>query len=372
MNPSPVPACRPQTALAEDQAQSPPFLTADLPGIGGTLKECPRDFEVEEIPAYLPAGDGEHLFLWIEKEDVSAEQLTRHVASTLRLSGREIGVAGLKDRRAVTRQYLSVPARCEDRIGTLGTDRIRVLEMRRHRNKLRTGHLKGNRFSLLVRGVEPQADSRATEIGRRIDRVGFPNYFGAQRYGREGETLALGWQLVNGSKTARDVPAARRRFLLRLALSAVQSSLFDDTLAERVHDGLLDQVVPGDVMQVSESGGLFVAEDPSREQIRFDRGEIVTTGPMFGPKMFAPTNEAALREARVLERRQVVLSDFTRYPKLTSGTRRPLVVRPAELRIEPEEHGLRFRFILPAGVYATTLLREFMKSDLPPPAGQIS
>src|SRR3990172_1451840 len=203
MNPSPLPADRSQTASAEDGAQSPPYLTADLPGIGGLLKECSQDFDVEEIPAYLPAGEGEHLFLWIEKEDISAEQLTRHVASTLGVSGREIGVAGLKDRRAVTRQYISVPTRFEDRTDALGTDRIRVLEARRHRNKLRTGHLKGNRFSILVRAVEPQADSRATEIGRRIERVGFPNYFGSQRYGREGETLALGWQLLKGSKEAR-------------------------------------------------------------------------------------------------------------------------------------------------------------------------
>jgi tRNA pseudouridine13 synthase len=281
----------------------------------------------------------------------------------LRISAAEVGVAGLKDRRAVTRQYVSVPARCQSEIASLGTERIRVLEIRRHRNKLRTGHLQGNRFSVLLRGVQSEATARAHEIAHHIGRSGYPNYFGEQRYGREGEALALGWRLLSGAQTARDVPASRRKFLLRFALSSVQSALFDETLTERLTDGLIDRVVPGDVMQVVESGGMFVAEDVAREQERSDRHEITATGPMFGPKMIAPTGEAAMREALVLERHGVGPADFLRYPKLTSGTRRPFIVHPRELKIELEENGLRFRFILPSGVYATTLLREFMKDD---------
>jgi tRNA(Glu) U13 pseudouridine synthase TruD len=153
-----------------------PFLTANLPGIEGRLKECSRDFEVEEIPAYLPGGEGEHLFLWIEKEDVAAEQLTQHIARTLGISSSEVGVAGMKDRRAVTRQYVSVPAHCEEFVPDLGTDCIRVLEAKRHGNKLRTGHLKGNRFSILVRAVHPDALLRANDIGQMIRRMGFPKF----------------------------------------------------------------------------------------------------------------------------------------------------------------------------------------------------
>jgi tRNA pseudouridine13 synthase len=134
-----------------------------------------------------------------------------------------------------------------------------------------------------------------------------------------------------------------------------------------VADGLIDRMLPGDVMQVVESGGVFVVEDPTVEQDRFDRHEIVATGAMFGPKMKFPSGEAAAREARVLERHQITLEAFSRFPKLTSGTRRRSS-STEDLNIAAEG-GLRFRFTLPSGVYATTLLREFMKNDVPPAAG---
>jgi len=342
-----------------------PLLTPAAERIAGRLKATPTDFQVEEIPAYTPCGTGEHLYLWIEKEDVSAEELTRHVARSLQVPASEIGAAGLKDRRALTRQYVSVPARCESRIDSVGTERIRVLSSARHGNKLRTGHLRGNRFSILVRGAPPGGLERAESIaGRLVDR-GFPNYFGAQRYGRDGSTLALGWDLLKGTRRPRHIPAARRRFLLRLALSAVQSSLFDEALAARLADGLLHRVLTGDVMQVAASRGVFVVDDAAAEQRRFDEHETVITGPMFGPKMIEPAGEVAEREAAILAARGVDRAAFGSFHKLTSGTRRPYVVRPEEFSIAEEPEGLRFRFTLPPGVYATTLLREFLLDSLP-------
>ena len=124
-----------------------PYLTADLPGVSGRLKETPEDFLVEEIPAYEPSGEGEHLFLWIEKRDVAADQLVRHLARSLEVSRDDIGVAGLKDKRGVTRQFVSVPARAADRLEAANAEEVHVLSATRHTNKLRTGHLKGNRFS---------------------------------------------------------------------------------------------------------------------------------------------------------------------------------------------------------------------------------
>lgn len=346
-----------------------PRLTAALPGISGRLKATPEDFVVEEIPAYEPSGTGEHLFLWIEKRDVAAEQLTRHVARGLGISPRDIGVAGLKDRFAVTRQYVSVPARCAERIPELETDRIRVLKAVPHGNKLRTGHLRGNRFSLLVRDVEPGDAERAEAIAKEIARVGFPNYYGEQRFGRDRETLQLGLDLLTGRQTPRDIPFARRRFLLKFALSAAQSQLFNAVLAERIRDGLLQTVLLGDVMEVVESGGKFVVEDAAVEQPRCDAGEIVPTGPMFGPKMKAPTGVPAEREARVLQEHGLTPEQFGGFSQLLSGTRRALAIRPADLQIAGEPEGLRFEFTLPSGVYATTLLREFLRSV---PAGEAS
>jgi tRNA pseudouridine13 synthase len=344
------------------QADKPlPYLTAELPGIGGHLKERPEDFAVEEIPAYEPCGEGEHLFLWVEKTDVAAEELTRHIGRSLGVSPRDIGIAGLKDRRAVTRQYVSVPSQCEPDVKRVETDHIRVLRSVRHRNKLRTGHLRGNRFSILVRETDADAALKCAPIAEVIARHGFPNFYGDQRFGREGQTLQIGLDLLSGRSTPASIAPARRRFLMRMSLSAVQSAVFNAVLAERIGDRLFSTVLPGDVMQVVASGGLFAVTDAQVEQERFDRRETAITGPIFGPRMTAPRDVPAAREARVLAHWGMSLDDFTKYPKLTSGTRRPLVVWPDDLRVEQEAGGTRFEFGLPSGVYATTLLREFLK-----------
>ena len=348
-----------------------PLLTADLPGIAGTLKSQPEDFEVEEIPAYSPSGDGEHLFLWIEKRGVSADELTRHLSCKLDISPSELGIAGLKDKQAVTRQFVSVPRRIESLLPSLNTDKIRLLNSTPHRNKLRTGHLHGNRFRVLVRDVvETDALAKATAIAERVRLSGLPNYFGSQRFGNNGSTLQLGLSLLSEtgassepSRKARDRQRSGRRFLHRLALSAAQSWLFNQVLAERLRDGLLDRVLLGDVMQVCATGGLFVVLDLAAEQSRFDAHETVTTGPMFGPKMKPTTDEPATREQRVLDAAQLSPDAFRRYGHLTDGTRRPLLVRPDDLRISAVPDGLLFEFALPSGCYATVLLHEFMKAD---------
>ena len=343
-----------------------PFLTSEWPGVGGVLKQDPEDFVVEEIPTYQPCGEGEHLFLWIEKRGVAAEQLSRHIAHTLNLKPMDVGVAGLKDRHAITRQFVSVPAAACSDPSILETECIRVLRSERHTNKLKTGHLRGNRFEIVLRETHPEAAELALPIAERVSAVGFPNYYGEQRFGRDGDNLALGLQLLRGEKSSDDIPRSRRKFLLRFALSTVQSELFNQTLANRVTDGEITQVMLGDVMQVVASGGVFSVEDVATEQTRFEQGETVITGPMFGPKMRNPVGVPAEREASVLRDADLSDADFRRFKKLTPGTRRPFLIRPEQLQVEPvaDGPGLKFRFSLPSGVYATTLLREFQK----PPA----
>src|SRR6516165_2780832 len=139
---------------------APQLLTADLPGIGGRIKAIPEDFEVEEIPAYEPSGSGDFLYLWVEKRDMGAEYFVRQVARRLDVPVGEVGTAGLKDRRAVTRQMVSVPARAESRLAQLDGDGVRLLNVSRHGNKLKPGHLHGNRFRILLRDVVADAAER--------------------------------------------------------------------------------------------------------------------------------------------------------------------------------------------------------------------
>jgi tRNA pseudouridine13 synthase len=342
----------------------PPFWTADLPGIGGRIKELPEDFEVEEIPAYEPSGQGEYLYLWVEKRALGAEYFLRQVARLLELSVAEVGSAGLKDRHAVTRQMLSVPARAAERLDRLAVDGIRLLKVSRHGNKLKPGHLHGNRFRVLVRGADPQA---AEKLGPLLDRLrgqGVPNFYGPQRFGRDGETLALGLALLGvdpGPSVPRSRPP-RNPFLRKLALSAVQAYVFNHYLGCRLNDGLLRRVLPGDVMAKWPFGGLFRAEDVVREQARFDARETVTAGPLFGRKTFAAAADAAQREDAALRTLGLTPAAFTGFGKLLQGTRRHNLIYVEGLHAEMEPDGVRLRFTLPAGSYATVLLREIMKN----------
>jgi tRNA pseudouridine13 synthase len=336
---------------------SVPYFTPDLPGVGGRIKVEPADFEVEEIPAYEPAGTGEHLFLWVEKTDVGAEFFVRQVARRLGVPTGEVGTAGLKDRRAVTRQWVSVPAGCEPALPQLEGQGIRLLRVSRHTNKLRPGHLRGNQFRILIRDADLAVDPEP--VLTRIRAEGLPNSYGPQRFGRGGETAALGMSLLRGEPVK-----VRNPFLRKLALSAAQSLLFNDYLGRRLTDGLLRTVLAGDVMAKWPAGGMFTAEDVPTEQSRFDRRETVTAGPMFGRKPFPAKGLAAEREAAVLADAGLSPKSFEGFGKLVTGTRRHNLVYVEDLSAVRESDGLRLTFALPAGSYATVLLREIMKADV--------
>ena len=335
----------------------PPLLTADIPGVGGQIKHYPEDFEVEEIPSYEPSGTGEHLFLWLEKRDVGPEYLARTVAQRVGVPVGAIGVAGLKDRRAVTRQWVSLPQEAEPRLARIDGDGIRVLGVHRHGNKLKTGHLRGNKFRVLIRHVDTSQTAALDAILHRLRSEGLPNYYGPQRFGRDQSTLELGWRCLAGTASRRIRP-----FLFKFALSAVQSFLFNDYLGRRLADGLWRTVLPGDVLMKWPSGGLFVSDDPAVDQSRFESREVVIGGPMFGSRTFAAKAVAAEREAAILADHQVGPATFARFGKLVTGTRRHAQVYLDDLAAEWEPEGLRLSFSLPSGSYATVLLREIMKT----------
>jgi tRNA pseudouridine13 synthase len=348
----------------------PPLLTSDLPGVGGRIKQRPEDFEVEEIPAYEPSGQGEFLYLWVEKRDMGADYFFRQIARRLNISPGEVGAAGMKDRHAVTRQMISVPVSAEGRLSQIEGDGVRLLKVNRHGNKLRPGHLHGNRFQILIRDANP--GSVLPALIERLQTAGLPNFYGPQRFGKDGETVQLGLTLLRGEKSSGPsgdisaTPSLPKRhlspWLRRLALSAAQAALFNHCLARRLTEGLFRRVLSGDVMAKWPFGGLFVVADVEREQARFDARETVTTGPMFGRKMYEAKAEARQREETVLADAGLTRDSFFGFGKLLQGTRRKNLVYLDDLQVNQETEGLRLCFSLPAGSYATVLLREFMKN----------
>jgi len=347
-----------------------PLATGSLPGTGGQLKSEVEDFEVEELPRYLPCGEGDHLYLWIEKRDLPSDQLVRHLSRALGVPVSEIGTAGSKDRRAVTRQWVSVPRIAASRLTGVDTDRVRVLDAKLHRNKLRTGHLAGNRFRIVLRETAPGGLERAQAKAALLASRGMPNFYGEQRMGRGGSTLAGGWALCRGEDGllrmvtpdgASHTLDLRDRHLRRLAASALQSEVFNRTVALRLGTGRLRAILDGDVCEKCDSGAPFVSDDPHREQLRFEAREIVPTGPMWGPKMRRAERAAGELEASVLEASELVEADFSRLGSLAEGTRRAALVWPGDLKVESdavEDAAIVLSFSLPAGSYATVLVDE--------------
>ncbi|RKH05990.1 tRNA pseudouridine(13) synthase TruD [Corallococcus sp. CA053C] len=332
-----------------------PRLTAGIPGCGGAFKLSPEDFEVEELPAYLPSGEGTHLYLWVEKRGRDTREVVRALATAMGVREDDIGVAGMKDRQAVTRQWLSVPATAEPRLPEFALDGVSVLESKRHGNKLRTGHLKGNRFRLRLRGVKDLGAAR--ESFARLSAEGVPNYFGEQRFGRAGDNADLGRMLLLGQR----LPKRPDRFQRKLYLSAFQSRLFNQALVQRLEAGTFATALLGDVLRKEETGGLFVCEAPEVDGPRVAAFEVSPAGPMFGPKMTASRGEVAEAEARLLVDAGITLSDFVRGGDETEGTRRPYRVRlgAPDLTVDGEDAVLTFE--LPRGAYATEVLHELLK-----------
>jgi len=328
-----------------------------------TFAPSPERFVVEELPAYLPSGAGEHTFLWIEKRGLTTLDAVRRVADFLGVDARDVGYAGMKDKQAVTRQWLSVPRVEPARARELAAPDLQVLEAVQHGNKLRLGHLRGNRFEVVL--TSEDAGDGTAELARLEARLrelaaaGLPNFYGEQRFGAAGDNVQAGLALLRGERRERD---RRRR---RLLLSAAQSAVFNRTLELRAASGGLRLVRAGDVLQKVASGGLFICEDADTDQARVDAGELVPTGPMPGTreKEPPPGTPARALEDQALEAVGATREDFARAGRELPGARRPVLVAVTlgdpPLAPEPAPAGtcaVRLRFSLPAGSYATVVV----------------
>jgi tRNA pseudouridine13 synthase len=273
----------------------------------------------------------------------------------------DAGQAGLKDRHAITTQTASFPfaaGRTVDDALFAGLDGIEVIEARRHGHKMKTGHLRGNRFTIVLRDLAPgDADAIARSLEAAV-KNGVPNGFGPQRYGRGGANVDRAVRWLRGD----DRPPRDRRER-RLLVSSLQSQLFDRVLALRVTEGTHGRILPGDLAVKHDSGGVFLVplEGPELEDAvsRSERGDIAPTGPMFGRKMRDPQGRPGEIEREVLATLpQPDLLD--RAGRLALGARRSLVmpVRDLALEVGPRGAYLTVSFVLPKGGYATTFLSQ--------------
>ncbi len=411
---------------SDNPANSPlPFMTADLPGTGGKIKLQDDDFFVEEIPLYEPCGSGDHLYIQIEKVHTSTPDMIQQISSCLRISRQKIGYAGLKDARAVSRQWISIEHANPEEILQMQLPRIRILQIRRHGNKLRMGHLRANRFVVRIGQLDipaQQAADRAKAIMAVLTKRGAANYYGPQRFGKRHDTNIMGEKIIKQQKEnfldlflgypldcdGSNIYAARQYYenqqykeahdcwpqnyydqrralralikgktktqaavvvdnhLKRLFVSAFQSELFNKVLAMRMPN--IDKIYDGDIAYKHDNGACFLVENAQDEQQRCDNFEISPTGPMFGSRMKVAQDRAAQIENEVLAATGLSADDFRELKLLKNrGGRRPLRFKPQNVSITPgrDQRGdyLEMEFELAPGCYATTLLREICKND---------
>ena len=414
---------RPQAPIPAELER--PFLTADLPAVEGEVRSSPEDFEVEELPLYEPQGSGEHLYLWIEKEGIPTHEAIRRIAKSLRVSQRSVGSAGLKDSNAKTRQWISVQGRKVEDAPRVEDEQLRVLRAELHQNKLKTGHLRGNRFRLWLRG-SGEHEPAARACLARLAELGVPNWFGLQRYGWERSTHLCGEAVVRGQAErlvelvllgpegsaldhrgvlaareavrAKDYGAAQARYpsscvaergLCRalaageepasavraiphrqrdLYVSGYQSQLFNLYLRERL--GNLGALSEGEVASIHRNGASFLVEDVAAELPRCASFEISPSGPIFGRKLLRPSEGSApfAHEEALLERYAPGLGadlwSEAGFGRPGLGSRRLLRIPLGEVLVEREGPDLRVGFDLPKGCYATAVLEELFKRPI--------
>lgn len=364
-------------------------LTASVPGTGGSLKVHPEDFLVEEIPAYEPCGSGEHLYMLIEKRDLATLHMTRIVADHFGVKPMAVGIAGLKDKRAITRQLVSVhiPGRKPADFPTLSHEALTVHWTDLHANKLRRGHLKGNRFIIRIRDVEPSRVVNAHKSLSILAARGVPNRLGPQRFGHTLRNHEIGRAMILGNHQqvldlilgpcpefplvqarARELYAAGDlegalasmsrsahtevrllRTLIRggnakravysieppersFFITAFQSAIFNAVLDHRLASGTFDTLQAGDLAFKHENGAVFAigeAElaDPSTAE-RLKNGEISPTGPMWGAGMMTASGPIGEFESQALADSGITLEQLAEYIRAArievEGARRPL------------------------------------------------
>ena len=321
------------------------------PPLTARLRVAPEDFQVEEILGYDADGSGEHALLWVEKRGANTDWVARELARFAGVPPLNVGYAGLKDRHAVTRQAFTVQlaGKPDPDWSAFPHAEVKVLAATRHSRKLKRGALRGNRFVLVLREVQGDR-AEAERVLERIGARGVPNYFGEQRFGREGGNVAQARAMFAGKRVDRD-----KRSML---LSAARSQIFNGVLAARVERDAWDAPLEGEIWSLAGSRSWFGPEpfDAALAE-RLARGDIHPSGPLWGQGEPPTTGEAGALEREIASQEADLAAGLA--AARMDQERRPLRLRPKDLRWRwLEGDALELAFELPAGAYATVVVRE--------------
>lgn len=323
------------------------------PAASGVIRSSPEDFRVEELPLVEPEGEGNHLWLEIEKRGANTNWVAGQLARAAGAKAREVGFAGMKDRHGVTSQWFSIGLQEADNADwqSWNIEDVTVLQAHRHGRKLKRGTLAGNRFRIIVRAIEGDhgdLQERVTQVSEQ----GVPNYFGPQRFG-------LGGRNVQRARDWLEKGGRIRRNQRSIYLSAARSYLFNQVLSARVEAGNWNRLLDGDIANLDGRRPVFACELPDEELVRrCDALGIHPTGPLPGRGDDGVKREAAALESSILASESSLVEALAAAG--VEAARRTLRLRPRELACEIEDDALVLSFELPPGAYATSLLRELV------------
>lgn len=326
------------------------------PTVSGRLKAEPEHFIVREDLGFAPGGEGEHIFLHIRKRGQNTQWIARDLAKLAGVAQRDVTWAGLKDRHAVTEQWFGVhlPGKEMPDFSPLESDDVQIMAIARHNKKLKTGALKGNWFELTLTELDGEGDldARLQAIGKR----GVPNYFGDQRFGHNGGNIEQA-RAMFGGKRIKD------RNKRSMYLSAARSYLFNLAASQRLAEGRGEQLLNGDCVMLAGSQSFFTLnnDNPLNEDIqaRFASGDIRLSAPLWGRGRLPAEDEAGTLEQTALEGQQALMAGLE--ANGLKQERRALLLKPEQLSWQRDGDRLTLSFWLPAGTYATSLVRELIK-----------
>ncbi len=328
------------------------------PDCHGSIRSCPEDFVVDEVLGFEPDGEGNHAFLHIQKRNTNTEWLARQLSELAGVPLSEVGYAGLKDRHALTTQYFTVnlSGKAEPDWQQLESDEIKVLEVGRHRRKLRRGRLRQNNFQITLRNLSGSCDGIEQRL-QQIRERGVPNYYGDQRFGHHGHNIDRAEAMFCGKWRESD------RHKRSLYLSAARSWLFNRVLSARVEQESWNQALPGESLITNGTTSAFSVRILSREiEHKVMRGELHPSGPLWGRGRPTSLADALALEQSVLEAEETLCRGLEQAGLEQERRALRLTLQSMQWRFIDSET-LVLNFSLPPGSYATSVLREIVLLD---------